>query len=315
MEDGRGSYRVGEGGQAALVQLVERDGPGVEAVDRIDKLLKGDVAVAGLAVEVALLVGGVLHVEGVEPLELSGLVVGDVVAALGLVDSHLAARGHVVEVLVAVDAGLLRCGPRRRVDASGNLGGVVLLLPCDENSDGILGDGVTSEAGSNALGARSRHLDGLISELGDHGVVDVNVMTVQVVGYIRVYTGPRLEGLELRFWLRHVRVEVVEVAELLGLVSGVGVGRIEALVVLNENKDILLPCCLDEFLVMFERLDRGLGDQHVDAALDGIQGNWVMCRIWREDGDGIAGTQSINGGLVGIWVFGVICRERLEGGV
>ena len=47
---------------------------------------------------------------------------------------------------------------------------------------------------------------------GDQPFADVDVVGVQVVGYVAVDAGPGGEGGELRFRLRHVTVEVVEVA-------------------------------------------------------------------------------------------------------
>ena len=134
------------------------------------------------------------------------------------------------------------------------------------------------------------------------------MVTVEVVGDVRLFARPRLEGLELVLGLRHVRVEVVEVAEVLGLEAGVGVGRVEALVVLDKNVDALLPGALDELLVVIELLHGGLGQQDVDAALDGIEGDRVVARVRSEDGDGVAGLEAVNGRLVGVWVLLVIGR-------
>jgi hypothetical protein len=53
----------------------------------------------------------------------------------------------------------------------------------------------------------------------------------------------------------------------------------------------------------------------VDAALNGIAGNGVVSRVWSEDGDGVAGLETVNGGLVGIGIYGVVVGEGVEGGV
>lgn len=63
VEDGTSGNGVLQRRQPALVQIIERDHAVLEVLDGIDKLLKRDVAVAGLAGEVAPLVWGVLHVE------------------------------------------------------------------------------------------------------------------------------------------------------------------------------------------------------------------------------------------------------------
>ena len=56
------------------------------------------------------------------------------------------------------------------------------------------------------------------------------MVRVEVVGNVGIDTGPRLEGLQLELWLRHVRAVKVEVAELLGTGTGVVVSWVESLV-------------------------------------------------------------------------------------
>lgn len=62
-EDGSSSNGVSERGQGAGVELLEGDFSVVEVVYGVDEFLKGDVAVADLAGEIAFFVGGVFHVE------------------------------------------------------------------------------------------------------------------------------------------------------------------------------------------------------------------------------------------------------------
>lgn len=69
------------------------------------------VSVTGLAGKVAFLIRSVTHVKWIIPHNLTYTVVGNVVAALRLVDADFAVRGHVMEILVAVDTGFLRRGP------------------------------------------------------------------------------------------------------------------------------------------------------------------------------------------------------------
>lgn len=309
VQNGSGSNGVLESGQTLGVQVLGLQLARVDLPAAVDELLEGDVSVAGLAVEVAVLVGGVAHVEGVVPHQLAGGILSDVVASLGLVDTDLAIRGEVVEVLVRVDTGALRCGPAGGVDTSSLLAGVALLFPVNENGDGVLGGRVAAEIGGNALRARGRDLDGNEALLGDHGLANVDVVAVEVVGDIGVNSGPGLESLELRLGLRHVRVEVVEVAELLGLEAGVGVSRVETLVVLDKDVDALLLGGLNESLVVLELLDSGLGEQDVDAALNGVEGDRVVSSIGCEDGDGVTGLQGVNCGLVGVGVLLVVGRE------
>lgn len=56
--------------------------------------------------------------------------------------------------------------------------------------------------------------------------------------------------------------------------------------------------------VLGEEFRRGLGDEDVDAALDGVEGYGVVRRVGREDRDGIAGREGVDGGFVGFRVAG-----------
>ncbi len=286
----------------------------VDGAAAIDKLFNGHVSVAGLAVEVAVLIGGVAHVERVEPLDLAGFVVGNVVAAVCLVDADLAIGSQVVEVLVGVDASTLRRRPGRGVDANSALGGVVLLGPRHQHGDCVLSLVDAAAGNGDALGGGGGDLDGEVAVL-DHGVANVDVVAVEVVGNVRLPAGPGLEGVELVLGLGHVAVPIVEVAQLLGLEAGVRVGRVEALVVLDEDVDALCLGPLDELLVVLEQLDGGLGDEDVDAALDGVEGNGEMGRVRGEDCDGVAGLERVNGRLVGVGVLLVVGGEGVERGV
>lgn len=51
------------------------------------------------------------------------------------------------------------------------------------------------------------------------------------------------------------------------------------------------------------------------AALDGVEGDREVGRVWGEDGDGGALGEGVDGGLVGVWVGLVVGWEGGEGGV
>lgn len=140
-------------------------------------------------------------------------------------------------------------------------------------------------------------------------------MRVQIVADIRVLPRPRLERLELRFWLTHVAVEVVELAQLLRLVPRVRIRGVEALMVLHEDEDAMLPRLLEQFQVLGEELRRGLGDEDVDAALDGVEGDGIVRGVRGEDGECGSFGQSVDCGLVGVWVGGGVRRIGREGDV
>lgn len=141
------------------------------------------------------------------------------------------------------------------------------------------------------------------------------MVAVKVVGDITLLAGPGLEGLELKLGLAHVGVEVVEVAEVFGLCAGIGIGGVEALVVLDEDENVVFARGLDERDVFGEGLDGGLGDEDVDAALDGVdcdgEVGWVRCEYCD------CGTfgESVDGGFVGVGVGGIVGGEGGEGGV
>ena len=128
------------------------------------------------------------------------------------------------------------------------------------------------------------------------------MVAVQVIADIAVLAGPGFESLELRLRLRHVAVEVVEVAEGLGAVAGVGVCWVEPLVVLDVNEDVVFPSCCEECKVVREKFGCGFRDQDVVPPLDGVECDGVVCRVWSEDRDGGVRRKGVNGGLVGVWV-------------
>jgi hypothetical protein len=86
-------------------------------------------------------------------------------------------------------------------------------------------------------------------------------------------------------------------------------------VVLDEDEDAVLARGFYQCQVIPQSLGGGLGDQDVVSALNGIQSNWVVCRVWGEDCDGRALGQDVNCRLVGVGVGLVVGRERGEGSV
>lgn len=85
--------------------------------------------------------------------------------------------------------------------------------------------------------------------------------------------------------LAHVRVEVVEVAQLLRSEACIGIRGIISLVVLHIDEHFMLARSLEQLLVVFEELDRRFRDKDVDAALDGVQRNRVVGGVRGEDSD------------------------------
>lgn len=146
----------------------------------------------------------------------------------------------------------------------------------------------------------------------NHTLTDINVVRIEVIGDVRVSASPSLEGLELALRLAHVAVKVVEVAQCAGLGARIPVRRVEPLVVLDEHEDPLLPGCIYQRQVIDQPLCRRLGDQHVVAALNGVQRDRVVRRIWGEDRDGGSTGQRVDRRLVRVRVGLVVGREGGE---
>ena len=125
---------------------------------------------------------------------------------------------------------------------------------------------------------------------------------VEVVGDIAVDAGPGGEGGELGFGLGHIAVEIVEVTESGSTVMGVGVGGVEAFVVLDVDEDLVLAGEGEELEVVGQELGGGLGDEDMVFVFDGVFGDGVVGCVGGEDGDGAALGKGVDGGLVGVWV-------------
>lgn len=208
-----------------------------------------------------------------------------------------------VIILVTVHAGLLRRGPARRVHPRGYL---LPLLPVHHQRDRVFCPGHAAQSLGNAPASARGHPRRPEPLRAYHTVANVDVVRVQVVRDVGVAARPGLEGLELRLRLRHVRVEIVEVAEGAGgsSVARVGVRGVEALVVLDVDEDVVFAGGFEKGKVVGEELSRGLRDQHVVAPFDGVEGDGEVGGVGGEDGDGAALREVIDGLFVGIGVGG-----------
>lgn len=147
-----------------------------------------------------------------------------------------------------MDPGFLRSRPTSRVHRRRSPPRLVALHPFDKKRNRVLRPGHAAEIFSGAFGAAGCHFDGLV--VRHHRLAYVDVVRIQVVRDVTFPAGPCLEGLELELRLAHVAVEVVEVAEGLCSGSGVGVGRVEALVVFDEDEDVVFLGLVEEGLVI-----------------------------------------------------------------
>lgn len=171
----------------------------------------------------------------------------------------------------------------------------------------------TAQLDSSSRRCTSRHLHGDI--VRHHALINIHVVAVQIIRDIRVLTSPGLERLQLALGLTHVAVKVVEVTKLGSLSAGVTVGRVEALVVFNVHNYIVLARLSEQIEVVREELGRGLSDENVDLALNGVQSDRVMGGVGCENGDCRAGGKGVNGSFVGFWVGGVVGGKGGEGDI
>lgn len=153
---------------------------------------------------------------------------------------------------------ILRRSPAGRVHTRRNLGRVILAPPLHKQGNRILRLRHAAQRRRGTLGRGGRHPYGLV--LGHHALADIDVVRVEVVGDIGVAARPGLERLQLALGLAHVAVEVVEVSHGAGLEASVGVGRIEALVVLDEDEDAGFTGRFDQGEVVGQLLGGGFGD-------------------------------------------------------
>ena len=207
-----------------------------------------------------------------------------------------------MKILIGMDARLLRSGPTGRIHARRSPTRLVALHPFHEQRNRIFGPGHAAQILGRALGRASCYFNGLV--LGHHGLAYVDVVRVEVIGYVAFFTRPRFERLELGFGLAHVTVEVVEVAEHFCSGSGIGVGGVEALMVFDVDEDVVGTGVAEELLVLGEMLDGWFGNEDVDASFDCVESYGVVGRVRGEDCDGVTGGQGIDGGFVGVWVTG-----------
>ena len=67
---------------------------------------------------------------------------------------------------------------------------------------------------------------------------------------------------------------------------------------LNENENLVFTSLMEQFLMLGEVFDGRLGDEDVDAMLDGVKCHRVVRCVGGEDGNGIARRQGVYGRLV-----------------
>ena len=67
---------------------------------------------------------------------------------------------------------------------------------------------------------------------------------------------------------------------------------------LNENENLVLTCLTEQLLVLGKVFYGRLGDEDVDAMLDGVKCHRVVCCVGGEDGDGIPWRQGVDGRFV-----------------
>ena len=219
-----------------------------------------------------------------------------------------------MEILVRMDARLLRRGPTGRIHARRLPPWLVALHPFHQQRNRILGSRHTSQILRRAPGPASGHFYRPI--LRHHRRADIDMVRVEVIRDVAFGAGPGFERLELGFGLAHVAVEVVEVAEVFCAGAGVGVGGVEALVVFDVDEDVVGAGAVEEVLVLGEELEGGFGDEDVDVSFYCVEGYWVVGWVGGEDCDGVTGGEGVDGGFVGVCVTDRgVWREGSKGDV
>jgi hypothetical protein len=80
-------------------------------------------------------------------------------------------------------------------------------------------------------------------------------------------------------------MKVIELTARLRSCSSICVGRIETLVVFDEDEDVDLARFLEKGLMLAQDFDGGFGCQNVHAALDGEFCDHEMGRFWGDPGE------------------------------
>lgn len=63
--------------------------------------------------------------------------------------------------------------------------------------------------------------------------------------------------------------------------------------VLDVDEDAMLMCRCEKLLLVCQGLDRGLSYQDMDPASDGVEGDWEVCSVRREDCDSVTGGEGV----------------------
>ena len=66
----------------------------------------------------------------------------------------------------------------------------------------------------------------------------------------------------------------------------------------NENENLVFTCLMEQLLMLDEVFDGRLGDEDVDAMLNGVKCYRVVRCVGGEDGDGISWRQGVDGRFV-----------------
>ena len=96
------------------------------------------------------------------------------------------------------------------------------------------------------------------------------MMGVEVVRNVAILASPGFKRLKLRLWLRHVAIKVIEVAEIPRSSFGIRVGRVEPFVMLDKDKNVPFSRFREEMVVVLEELGGRLGDENMNASLNGV---------------------------------------------
>mmetsp|Transcript_27426 Transcript_27426/g.44634 ORF Transcript_27426/g.44634 Transcript_27426/m.44634 type:complete len:301 (-) Transcript_27426:136-1038(-) len=206
-----------------------------------------------------------------------------------LIDLDFSLMTHVEEALLGVYVGLA-CYPGSSVHSSAN----VLrfkVQPLNRESDRIFGWDAHFLCDSRCRNAQYTY--GFRTAL--HGpYMEVDVMRVQVVAYVRRLPGPRTECFELKLRLAHVAHEMAKVAQISYPLPGILVDEVVPFVDLYCNEDPGLLRSRHDLAMLFQRLDHRLRAHDVQSALDGLHHDFKVGIVGSEDSDNISFFESVH---------------------
>mmetsp|Transcript_24988 Transcript_24988/g.36687 ORF Transcript_24988/g.36687 Transcript_24988/m.36687 type:complete len:373 (-) Transcript_24988:171-1289(-) len=231
-------------------------------------------------------------------------------APMSLIDINLPLAPHIKKALLRMHIALRRY-PRRRVHRAPQRF-IIQILPLHRQRNGILAifhNSLLLLGDAGGCGAGHAYRSG---HAGQHPLAPIDVMGVEVVRDIRTLARPRLEGIELVFGLRHVRVYVLKVTKIgTSAIACIGIKRIQTLVNLHRHQHIVFTSRLGECLMMLQCLHDRFRHHHMHAVLHALHRNIEVGVIGCENNRHIPLLVGFHGALVRKGIGGGVVGEGI----